>query len=152
VGLVAYIQDAARIDVFHNVFWGVRQGGYGGLSIGPNVTDLRLYNNVILSINTNHTGGGFDPAEHDSDYNVFGAIGQWTLGSNDVVAADPGFVGIPGASGAPVARPNAVDFALQATSPAVDAGFPGSATLIFPTTDHAGRPRGSAPDIGAFER
>ena len=54
--------------------------------------------------------------------------------------------------GAAVPNPTALDFALQATSPAVDAGFPGSATIVLPATDYAGRTRSGAPDVGAFER
>lgn len=152
VGLVAYIQDAARVDVFQNVFWGLQQGSYGGLSIGPNVTALRLFNNVILSINTNHTGGAFNATEHESDYNVIGVdVGQWPVGTNDKIAADPAFVGIPGIGGPAVTDPSALDFRIQAGSAAENAGVTGSSTLPLPTTDFLGVTRGSPPDDGAFE-
>jgi hypothetical protein len=153
VGLVAYIQDAARVYVYNNVFWGVRQGNYGGLSIGQHVTDLHLYNNVILSINMAHTGATFNANEHHGDYNLFGAsLGQWTNGPNDIVAADPGFVAIPGAAGPAVADPTAADFSLKDGSPCVDAGFAGDATIQIPTTDLIGAARDSMPDIGALEK
>lgn len=152
VGLVAYIQDVAGVRLHHNVFWGVRQGGYGGLSIGPNVTGLQMYNNVILSVNTDHTGGAFDPAEHDSDHNLIGVeIGQWTQGPNDVVAEDPGFVGIPDLNGAPVSEPSPEDFMLAAGSVAIDAGHPGDAAVVLPADDFFGRPRDAMPDLGASE-
>ncbi len=152
VGLVAYLQDVAGIEVYHNVFWGVRQGGYGGLSIGPNVTGLRLYNNVILSINTAHTGGAFDAAEHDSDYNLYGvSLGQWTDGPNAVVAADPGFSGIPDLSGAAVADPTPDAFTPIASSPCVDVGHVGGGGIVLPTTDYFGAPRDATPDLGAIE-
>jgi hypothetical protein len=152
VGLVAYLQDVARIDVYHNVFWGVRQGGYGGLSIGPHVTDLRLYNNVILSINTAHTNGGYVSGEHESDYNLFGVdLGQWTTGANDAIAGDPGFVGIGDLNAPRVMNPSVLDFLLEATSDAVDEGYVGDASIVLPTVDFRGTPRDSRPDMGAFE-
>jgi hypothetical protein len=153
VGLVAYIQDAARINVYHNVFWGVRQGSYGGLSVGPNVTDLRLYNNIILSINMAHTNATFNATEHVGDYNLFGvSLGQWQDGPNDIVANDPRFVGISAGDGSPVTNPTPADFALADMSPAIDQGYPGDATIVLPATDFLGRPRDPQPDIGAFER
>ena len=152
VGLVAYLQDVAGIDVFQNVFWGVRQGSYGGLSIGPNVTGLRLYNNVILSINTAHTGGAFDAGEHDSDYNLFGvSLGQWTDGPNSLVAADPGFTGIPDLNGAAVTDPTPEDFTPLASSPCVDAGYVGGGGITLPDADFFGALRDADPDLGAIE-
>jgi len=152
VGLVAYIQDVAGVRIYHNVFWGVRQGSYGGLSIGQHVTGLYLYNNILLSVNTQHTGGGFDANEHHSDYNLIGAsTGQWPEGSHDVVAEDPGFVSIPDANGAPVADPTPEDFALTTGSPAIDAGYAGDASIEPPATDFFGNARDDAPDLGAIE-
>jgi hypothetical protein len=153
VGLVAYIQDVAGAYVYNNVFWGARQGGYGGLSVGLNVTDLQLYNNVILSINMAHVGATFDPAEHHGDHNLFGvSLGQWTDGPNDRVAADPGFMAIPDMNGTPVTNPVAADFALQVGSPCIDGGYAGDATIQIPTADFTGVARDATPDIGAFER
>lgn len=149
VGLVFYVQDVRGVELVHNVFWGLRQGSYGGLSIGPNTTGLRLYNNIILSINTAHTGGAYDAAEDDSDYNLFGAsTGQWTEGAHSIVAADPGFSGISGANGPAVANPTPDDFRISSTSPAVNAG---TADSSFPTTDFFGDARDAMPDMGAIE-
>ncbi|MEZ4235618.1 MAG: right-handed parallel beta-helix repeat-containing protein [Myxococcota bacterium] len=106
VGLVVYLHYARGIRFVHNVVWGVRQGGYGGLSLGPELTDLDLSDNVILSVNFDHTGGSFDPATHHGDHNLFGvALGQWPAGPDDLVVADPAFEGIPDVDGAPVASP-----------------------------------------------
>lgn len=152
VGLVAYIQDVDGVDVFNNVFWGIHQGSYGGLSVGLHVTKLRLYNNVILSINMAHVGATFDPAEHHGDYNLFGIdVGQWTNSANDRVVADPGFVGISGLDGPAVTNPQVTDFMLKSTSACIDKGTPGDASLTIPTTDFTGQPRSGTPDIGAYE-
>ena len=135
------------------MFWGVRQGSYGGLSIGQHVSGLQLLNNVILSINTAHTGGAFDPQEHLSDYNSYGvSLGQWTDGPNSIVAGDPGFVGITGIAGPAVTDPMAADFGLTADSPCLGAGWVGDATVVMPTTDFFGSVRGAPPDLGAIER
>jgi len=153
VGLVAYIQDANGVRAYNNVFWGVRQGGYGGLSVGQHVTGLYLYNNVILSINLAHTGGTFNPAEHHGDYNVFGvSLGQWQDSANDRVMDDPGFTAISAASGTAVTSPQPADFSPVATSPLVDTGYAGDATISIPSTDFFGAARVGQPDVGAIER
>lgn len=153
VGLVAYVHYARDVRLLHNVFWGVRGGAYGGLSIGPEVTGLQLHNNVILSINLDHTGGTFDAAEHHASHNVLGAdLGQFPLGDGDVVAADPGFAGIPGTDGPEVDTPTAEGFALEPGSPAIDTAAITIPGITLPTTDYFGRPRGAAPDVGPIER
>ncbi|PCC71235.1 Right handed beta helix region [Nannocystis exedens] len=151
-GFVAYIEDAREIRVLNNVIWGLRQGAYGGLSIGVNVSDLDLYNNVILSINYTHIGGEYDPAEHRGDYNLFGySLGQWQDGPHDIVAADPQFAAIAGGEGPAAEDPAPDAFAPAAGSPLVDAGWPGDADIVIPPFDFFGQPRGDAPDIGAIE-
>jgi hypothetical protein len=152
VGLVAYIQDVNGVRAYNNVFWGVRQGRYGGLSVGLHVKGLYLYNNVILSINLQHTGSTFDPAEHHGDYNVFGvSLGQWQDSPNDRVFDDPGFTAIPAASGMAVSTPAPVDFSPTAASPLVNTAFAGDATVQIPATDFFGSPRVAQPDVGAIE-
>jgi hypothetical protein len=47
--------------------------------------------------------------------------------------------------GAPVTLPIATNFTLKATSPAVDAGYTGSATILIPTTDFTGAARDAKP-------
>ncbi|WAS94217.1 right-handed parallel beta-helix repeat-containing protein [Nannocystis punicea] len=151
-GFVAYIEDARGIEVLNNVIWGLHQGAYGGLSIGVNVSDLDLYNNVILSINYTHIGGEYDPAEHRGDYNLFAySLGQWQDGPHDIVAEDPQFSAIPGGEGPAIVDPAADAFAPAAGSPLIDAGWPGDADIVIPEFDFFGQPRGDAPDIGAIE-
>lgn len=151
-GFVAYIEDARGIDVLHNVIWGLHMGAYGGLSIGVNVADLDLYNNVILSINYSHIGGTYDPAEHRGDYNLFAySLGQWQDGPHDIVAVDPMFAAIPGGEGPAVADPAPDAFAPKDGSPLVDAAWPGDATIVMPAHDFFGQPRDDAPNIGAIE-
>jgi hypothetical protein len=71
-------------------------------------------------------------------YNVWSELAA-PCGPTDKVVTNLGFV-----------SPAALDLHLLATSPAIDAGDPGS----FPATDIDGnsRPRGAAPDAGADER
>jgi hypothetical protein len=116
------------------------------------VKGLRLYSNIILSINTDHVMGMFDPNEHHGDYNLFGvSVGQWTESEHDIVALDPGFVGIPDADGAAVMDPNPEDFALDANSVCIGKGEPED-MLPPPSVDFFGHVRDDMPDIGAIER
>ncbi len=151
-GFVAYIEDARGVKLLHNVLWGLHKGAYGGLSVGQNVDDLDLYNNVILSINYKHVGGIYDPAEHRGDYNLFGySLGQWKDGPHDIVAKDPKFAVIPDGDAPAVTDPVPADFAPQGTSPMRDAGFPGDADIVLPATDFFGKPRDATPNLGAIE-
>ena len=74
-GFAVYLHrlDGARIH--NNVICGRTQGSrYGGLAMGRDVTNLEMYNNIILNINFSHMGGSYDPSQHDIDYNLFGVI------------------------------------------------------------------------------
>lgn len=152
-GFVIYIQDVGGIQVFNNVIWGLRQGAYGGLAIGEHVTDLDLYNNVILSINYAHMGSSYNAAEHRGDYNLFGvSLGQYTDQVHDIVYADPGFANIPDMDGPENPNPVPDDFIPQAGSPMIDAGYGGDGTIVIPSTDFFGDSRDDTPNIGAIER
>lgn len=151
-GFAVYIEDARGIRVVHNVIWGLHQGAYGGLSLGTHLEHLELYNNVILSINYDHIGGQYDPAEHRGDYNLFAySLGQWQDGPHDVVAVDPVFAAIPGGEGPAVADPAPDAFAPADGSPLRDAAWPGDANIVMPATDFFGQPRDDAPNLGAIE-
>jgi hypothetical protein len=152
-GLIAYLQRAKDLRVFHNVFWGTRKGNYGGLAIGPDLTGLRLHNNIILSINLSHTGTTYDPAKYQGDCNLLGVdIGQFPMGPHDFVAGNPLFSGIPDLNGDMVAAPSIQDFLPQPGSPAIGKAWPGDATHAMPTIDMLGKPRVGAPDTGPLER
>jgi hypothetical protein len=75
VGLITYVQDCVDIELYNNVFWGVRAGtqtldigkteqqhtgAYGGIALGKHITNLKMYNNIILSINLNHLQVTYD--------------------------------------------------------------------------------------------
>jgi len=139
---------------FHNnVIWGRTQGNrYGGLAIGTSVTNLELYNNIILNINFSHMGSRYDPSQHRLDYNLFGMIntGEYQANTNDMVA-DPRFSSIPLSSNAAdhTSNPELDDF-VPAAREAIDTG---TASGLVPDFDVLGdpRPQGGAWDRGVFE-
>lgn len=153
-GFVAYLEDVRGVTLTGNTIWGAHQGRYGGLAIGVNVSGLEIYDNVILSINYEHLGSTFNPAEHHGDYNLFGiSLGQWTDSEHDLVALDPGFTAIPDADGAKVSDPMPVDFTPSAESPLRGAG---TSDAYWPEwwrnpSDFFGTVRASPPTIGAIE-
>lgn len=147
-----YLEDVRGVQVLSNVFWGAHQGAYGGLAVGINVTGLDLYDNAIVSINYDHLGSTYDPAEHRGDYNLFAVSnGDWQEGPNDIVAIDAGFAGIPDADGAAVMDPSPADFTPVDGSPLVGAGWIGDADIPIPSTDFFGTQRSDPPNIGAIE-
>ena len=79
------------------------------------------------------------------------SLGQHTEGPNDIIAADPGFFGIPDMNSTLGVDPVAGDFALEASSPCIDQGYAGGGSIVLPDTDFGGALRDDMPDIGAFE-
>ena len=147
-GFCIYLDSMHGVDATHNVFWGVQAGSYGGLSISD-VTDLDMYNNIILSINYSHMGDTYNASEHRGDYNLFGYdTGQYPLQTNDIIDSDPDLENIPGISGPADRTVTAEDFRLTSASSARDAG-----TNMGITVDFFGntRPQGSGYDMGAHE-
>jgi hypothetical protein len=148
-GFCIYIDETHNVELTHNVFWGIKQGSYGGLSMGPNVTDMDMYNNIILSINYSHMGATYDSDEHRGDYNLFGYdTGQYPLQTNDIIDSDPNFENIPDIYGPADRTVTAEDFRLTSASSAIDDG-----TNMGITVDFFGntRPQGSGYDMGAHE-
>ena len=148
-GFTAYIQFVDGIELYNNVFWGRTDGSYGGLSIGTNVSDMEIYNNVILSINYSHMGAVYNATEHRGDYNIFGAdVNQYPEQPHDQIVSDPGFIMINGASGPLIGDVVKEDFMLETNSLCINTG-----TAVSVTSDILGtlRPRDGAFDIGAFE-
>jgi len=159
---ITTIENAELVTLLHNTLWGRHDGMLGGLAIGAIVTDVDLFNNVILSVSYEALGGTVDAAEHRGDYNLFGrSLGQWVDGAHDVIANDPLFAAIPAGDGAIVTGAAALDFTPQAASPARSAGSPEPPELPTavvlppsldpPLTDFFGNARGSPPTIGAIE-
>ena len=150
-GFVIYLEDVRGVELYHNTIWGQHQGAFGGLAVGVDVTGLRMVNNAILSVNYSHLMSTFDAAEHQGDFNLFGkSNGQWEEADNDIVANDPGFVGIGDGDADDVPGAVATDFAPEPMSPLKGAGTNDTAYPL-PTTDFSGAMRGSPPSIGAFE-
>ena len=153
-GLTVYLRELHGAKFHNNVIWGKTQGSrYGGLSIGQGVTDLEMYNNIILNINYSHMGASQNRTEHDLDYNLFGMIdsGQYQANTNDVVA-DPQFVGVPQSSNAADHKRSGLkleDFMPRAPE-AIDTG---TSLGAVPAYDIVGneRPQGRAFDRGVFE-
>jgi len=151
-GITAYISHVQGAKIYNNVIWGRTDGDrYGGLAIGPEATDIELYNNIVLNINFNHLGASYDASNHFFDNNLFFALmsSEYTPNANDIIA-DPMFAGIVESSdisdhiGAGLVKE---DFMLQAGSPAIDAGIVNADVLV----DILGNPRDANPDIGCFE-
>jgi hypothetical protein len=127
-GITVYLYYVQGARVYNNIIWGRTQGTrFGGLAIGPEVTNLDMKNNIILNINYNHLGGSYNPAEHDIDYNLFAMVdpGEYTPNTHDLVG-NPQFAMIPVSSDSSQhIRDNltAVNFTLLPMSPALDAGI-----------------------------
>ena len=140
---------------FHNnIVWGRTQGDrYGGLAMGQDVTNLEMYNNIILNVNYSHMGSTQNPSQHDLDYNLFGMIasGEYRASTNDVIA-NPDFAGIPlsGSLGDHKGSNVRLEDFIPGASEAIDTGTTAGSV---PAYDIAGeeRPQGSAPDRGVFE-
>jgi len=152
-GFAVYLHMLSGAKLHNNVIWGMTQGtNFGGLAIG-NVTDLQMYNNIILNINYSHMGGSQSSTEHDLDYNLFGVInsGEYQSSPNDLVG-DPGFAGIPMSSnpGDHKGSNLTLDDFVPSASEAIDTGTTSGGV---PTYDIVGeeRPQGAAVDRGAFE-
>jgi len=160
-GITVYLYYVQGARVYNNIIWGRTQGTrYGGLAIGPEMTNLDMKNNIILNINYNHLGASFDPAEHDIDYNLFAMVdpGEYVLNTHDRVG-NPQFAMVPLSSDSSQhIRDNltAVNFTLLPISPALDAGIslPGlvDIDLIGSVRPQDGNGDGIAAwDMGALE-
>lgn len=148
-GFVAYIHAIDGIRIYNNVFWGQASGRYGGLALGNNLTNMEMYNNVILSVNYSHMGASFNAVEHVGDYNIIGVdISEYPESTHDQIVSNPGFIMINGASGPLVGNVVKEDFMLNDGSPCINTG-----TAVSNTSDILGtlRPQDGAFDIGAFE-
>src|SRR5436190_9935181 len=109
----------------------------GHIILASTTTNLYIENNIFYLPGQNIGISGTTSGAH-IDHNLStAAVGGGGIGSN-IENTDPQFV-----------NPSALDFRLQAGSPAIDAGV----TLSYVSSDVLGvsRPQGVADDIGAFE-
>lgn len=153
-GFAVYLKEVDGAKVHNNVMWGRTQGNrFGGLSMGPGITDLQMYNNIILNINYSHRDASHDPTHHDMDYNLYGMInsGEYQANTNDLVA-DPRFADIPMSGEA--ADHKGSDLALEdfvpAASEAIDTGTTAGSVPVYDILGQP-RPQGAAADRGALE-
>jgi CSLREA domain-containing protein len=111
-----------------------------------------LTNSITATLALTNTIAANSPSGTDLEVQTSGALTPSTLGSHNLVESQSGFAGGIISSADPKLGPLAANggptstFALQAGSPAIDAGTGTGA----PVSDQRGQPRGTV-DIGAYE-
>ncbi len=142
-GFAGYAWSIDGLKLYGNVFWGA---AYGGLSIGKDVSNMEMYNNIFSTVNYSHMGASYNAAEHLGDYNLYASSNsQYPKKAHDLMGVSPGFTNI----GSAKRKVAVTDFSLVSGSPSIDAGT--TVGCGFDITG-AARPGGSAYDIGPFER
>jgi parallel beta-helix repeat protein len=104
-------------------------------------TNVKAYNNIFVSRNSNQTTMNYQSTGLTFDYNLhFGGTPE-IKGAHDILG-NPNFI-------SPSTDPLTANFYLQSNSPAIDKGT----SLNAPTVDYDGnsRPNGAGYDIGAYE-
>jgi parallel beta-helix repeat protein len=160
-GIVNYMGDGAEgprgMSILHNTVDQAPDGRWALLmwnTTGPNL----VRNNILYNRNPNRGGITYldetDVANTDSDYNIMDLVTPddgdtvYTLAEWQALGHEPHSLSAPLAS--LFVDPDARDYHLPPTSPAVDAGQ----TLPQVPVDIEGNPRpaGASSDIGAYER
>jgi PKD repeat protein len=114
------------VDVYNNTMYRADAGNFWMVSVNSTCADVNVKNNL-----------GFAPATDSSHKAVMEGTCTGLVVSNNLLTDTPGFVNASGG-----------DFHLTSTSPALNAG----ALLPDVWEDLERKLRGTAPDIGAFER
>lgn len=148
-GVIVYIFYGDGIKMYNNTFW---KSNWLGISVGPSVTRVEAYNNIVQCIDYTFLSGTYNATDHKYDYNLVGFAGRGLAAqSHDIVTADPKFRRIPIATdntSAHVYRTvSPADFELLSNSPAIGKGTSGG---LIPTVDFYGRPRKAPYDMGAI--
>lgn len=153
-GFALYLQKVDSARVHNNIIWGKTQGSrYGGLAMGREITNLEMFNNIILNINFSHMGAAHDPKQHKLDFNLFGMINsdEYSAKSHDSFG-DPRFSRIPMSDEASAHLRTGVmlDDFKPMSKLVIDTGTTPSEV---PARDIVGveRPQGNAWDRGPFE-
>jgi parallel beta-helix repeat protein len=160
-----FLTNSPNNQVYHNVFYANEEyqillGDWSGSTPTDNV----FMNNIVFITRTAdravgyfYTDTGYDPLQNVFDYNLYYytdgpdksdmianlpenlTFSEWqALGQEqNGVLGDPRFV-----------KPDGANFHLNSGSPAIDSG---AAVGVSDDFDGQKRPRGAAPDIGAFE-
>ncbi len=134
--------SAGHVDIINNTAYNNGQVvGYADI-YASYANDVRVINNIAYA----KTGGKTNDIKNNTnvtyDYNIYyNSSNILIMGTHDKVA-NPQFVSLS-------TIPAVANFQLQSTSPAVNA----ATSAIFAPTDILGvtRPKGSAPDCGAYE-
>src|SRR6266480_3437096 len=132
-----YGSSVDQLYIVNNTFAFPNPNRDGQIILAATTTNLYIQNNIFYQPGQNVGISGTTSGAH-IDHNLStGTVGGGGIGSN-IENTDPQFV-----------NPSALDFRLQAGSPAIDAGV----TLSYVSSDLLGvsRPQGAAYDIGAFE-
>ncbi len=132
-----YGSSVDQLYIVNNTFAFPNPNRDGQIILAATTTNLYIQNNIFYQPGQNVGISGTSSGAH-IDHNLStGTVGGGGIGSN-IENTDPQFV-----------NPSALDFRLQAGSPAIDAGV----TLANVSSDFLGvsRPQGAAYDIGAFE-
>lgn len=136
--------DAQHVDILNNTAYNNAQVIVDKADIYANwATDVKIMNNIMYAKNggkvnlTNNSGGPNVVYANNIYFN--GTVN--VMGTNDKVA-DPKFISLS-------IDPFIANFQLQSSSPAINAG----SSTVFSAKDILGiaRPKGTAPDCGAYE-
>ena len=149
-GVIVYVFYVDGIKMYNNTFW---KSNWLGVAVGPSVSRLEAYNNIVQCIDYNFLSGNYNASDHKYDYNLVGFAGRGlTAQAHDVVSNDPKFQRIPPANDNTATHlyrnVTPADFALMAGSPAIGKGTSGG---TIPTTDFFGNPRTVPYDMGAIQ-
>jgi hypothetical protein len=149
-GVVVYLFYVDGVKMYNNTIW---KSNWLGVSVGPRVTRVEAYNNIVQCIDYTFLGGTYNASDHKYDYNLVGFSGRGLpVQAHDVVSADPKFRKIPIASdntSAHVYRTvTPADFELMSGSQAIGAG---TSVGGVPADDFYGRVRTLPYDMGAIK-
>lgn len=157
----AFQIDAAagpkRLTIINNTLL-VPTGGGWAVKFTEDGGENVLFNNILLAADGASGSIAVGSATFSSDANVVVdrfsldgdsttiSLAAWRAGGRDMAS-------VIGTSSATFQDPAAQDYRLKVGATAVDAGKTAFAGAVPPVTDVIGtvRPRGSAPDIGAYE-
>jgi hypothetical protein len=149
-GVVVYVFYVDGVKMYNNTIW---KSNWLGVAVGPSVTRVEAYNNIVQCIDYNFLGGTYNANDHKYDYNLVGVANRGLAAqAHDIVNPDPKFRRIPISSDNTPAHlyrtVTPADFELMAGSPAISAGT--SANGV-PPTDFYGRGRTVPYDMGAIK-
>ena len=149
-GVVVYLFYVDGVKMYNNTIW---KSNWLGVSVGPRVSRVEAYNNIVQCIDYTFLGGVYNASDHKYDYNLEGFSGRGLpVQAHDVVSADPKFRKIPIASDNTAAHVyrtvTPADFELMSGSQAIGAGI---STGGVPATDFYGRTRTAPYDMGAIK-